>query len=133
MSKYKLIIFDLDDVLYHPDIQCCHTDTKEILHLLYKMNYSLAICSHNSNALNIVKKLGIYDYFTTIISNCISESKQPQLHQILDMHPNIRPEEMIFFDDMFEHCQTAKRMGMYAVHIDWRLGITLTNIVLLLI
>jgi FMN phosphatase YigB (HAD superfamily) len=128
MSNYKLIIFDLDDVLYNPEILCLFEQTKEILQILHKMKYTLAICSHNYNALNIVKKLGISDYFTTVIGECISESKLPQLQKLLDTHPMIKPEEMIFFDDMYEHCQTAKKIGIEAVHINWRLGINFTNI-----
>jgi len=132
MSNYKLVIFDLDDVLYNPDAQCLFEQTKEILQVLHKMNYALAICSHNYNALNIVKKLGISEYFTTIIGECISESKLPQLQKILDIHSIIKPEEMIFFDDMYEHCKTAKRIGISAIHINWRVGINFTNIETLL-
>ena len=128
MSNYKLVIFDLDDVLYNPDTQSLFGQTKEILKVLHEMDYILAICSHNSNAVNIVKKRGIYDHFTTIIGNCISESKLPQLQKIVDIYSLIKPEEMIFFDDMYEHCQTAQQIGISAVHTNWRSGVTLTNI-----
>ena len=132
MPNYKLVILDLDDVLYNPDTLSLFEQTKEILKVLHKMNYTLAICSHNSNAVSIVKKLGIYDYFTTIIGECKSESKLPQLQKIVDIYSLIKPEEMIFFDDMYEHCQSARRIGISAVHTDWRSGVTFTNITPLL-
>lgn len=127
------LIFDLDDTLYNPDTRTLCTDTKEVLQTLSALGHTLTVCSHNVSAVDILKRVGIFHHFETVVGDCCGLSKIPQLQQLLLQHPTVLYQDMIFFDDLSEHCTAFANIGIRTVHVKWQTGITMDDINFLLL
>lgn len=76
-----------------------------------------AICSASKSAALIVEKLGITDYFSTIVGgNDITKSKpDPEVFLLAADRLRIIPANCAVFEDSFAGLTGAKRVGMKAV------------------
>jgi FMN phosphatase YigB (HAD superfamily) len=50
------------------------------------------------------------------------------LSKILEKFNDIKPEEMVFFDDMVENIKEAKSLGINAILVDWKVGVTFEQV-----
>jgi len=121
-----VVIFDLDDTLYNMDTLSALPDSNEVIKTLHINGYKLAICSHNSKAESIIKRLGWFDLFDIIVGFCHDDSKEKHLQQIIDYYP--LGTCFIFFDDMEKHCITASCLGMRSYKVLWKTGVTMNDL-----
>jgi len=83
-----------------------------------KMNgIKSAICSASKSAAFIIDKLGITQYFDTIVGGQdITKSKpDPEVFLVAAERLNVLPDECVVFEDAYAGIEGAKRGGMKAV------------------
>ena len=82
-------------------------------------NYRIALGSSSKNAEMILKTLGIYDLFETIIDGTkTTRSKpDPQVFQMAANELNLNPSECIVFEDAIKGIEAAKAGGFYTIGI----------------
>lgn len=132
----KLVIFDLDDTLRHDGFDdndkymdgfLCK-ETIDILKYLKKNNHVVALASHNIDAVGIVTRFKIHQYFDILLGECDDAStKMPLVNKILE-ETGLEKKDIIFFDDLREITDDLKRNGIVAKQIDWCHGVTMKDI-----
>ncbi len=89
----------------------------ELLVNLKEEKIPLAIGSSSKNARPIIEKLGIKEYFTTIIDgNDLTQAKpDPQVYRLAAKGLKMKPESCVVFEDGYVGIVAAKKAGMVAV------------------
>ena len=129
MKKYKLVIFDLDDVLIkNRNIPELHDDTINVLNALKHEKYMIALCSHNCNASKILDRHNIKKYFGKVAGYCKGDTKIDNLKDILAHYPKLDVAEMIFFDDLIENINLFKEHNIDGCLISPKTGITMRHL-----
>jgi phosphoglycolate phosphatase-like HAD superfamily hydrolase len=118
----------LDDTTFNPDTLSALPDSNKVIKTLHLNGYKLAICSHNTKADFIIKRLGWYELFDIIVGFCHDDSKEKHLQQIIEFYPT--NTNFIYFDDMEKHCTTASRLGMCSYKVSWKTGVTMNDLYL---
>jgi len=92
---------------------------KDVLDSAKKEGIRIALCSASKNAGKIISKLGLYDYFDTIVDgNDIKRSKpDPEVFLLACERLGISPEECAVIEDAYAGIEAAKAGGMKAVGI----------------
>ncbi len=130
MSVYKLVIFDLDDCLIHEgfDEPIICDDTIEILKYLKNMDVKISLASHNYQGLEILKRIGLYEYFDPqLCCAFFDDTKKKHLASIISTS-GIPHEDIIFFDDLDCNIIYGRSIGIQSIRVDYRKGITLEQI-----
>lgn len=129
MSDKKLVIFDLDDTLCHEGTgvykdKVLSKEAKVVLDYLQKEGHLLAVASHNTEAVRMVKELGISQFFFKIVGyRPKSYKKMPLVEEILK-ETNMSKDDVVFFDDLYENVSELKRKGIKARIVNWQTGVT---------
>ena len=89
----------------------------EILTFLKKENYPIALGSASKNATTILKKVGLYDLFDTIVDgNSVAKAKpDPEVFLIAARNLNRSPENCVVFEDSSAGITAAKSAKMKAI------------------
>jgi len=89
----------------------------DFLNSLKKHGIKCAICSASKSAAYIIEKLGITDYFDTIVGGQdITKSKpDPEVFLVAAERLNVFPAECVVLEDAYAGLEAAKRAGMKAV------------------
>lgn len=92
---------------------------KNFIEELKKRNIKTALGSASKNAMTILKKLEITNYFDSIIDGTkVSKAKpDPEVFLKAAEELKIKPEECIVFEDAQAGIEAAKNGGMYAVAV----------------
>ncbi len=112
---FKVAIFDLDMTLW--DGEKLYDDTVKILQHMKNNNVHMYIASFHSAAPLVIKDLGIINYFKEIHYGMFC-SKACMIERILQKHPNVKKNEVIFFDDNLPNIKdVSKKHGIHTVLI----------------
>ena len=126
---YKVIIFDLDDVLIHegfePYLLC--DDVIDVLTYLKNKNYKLAIASHNDDTIEILTKTNLLKYFD-YIQGFDDVSKTKHFKNIID-HFKINYNDCYLFDDLQANIDLAERLGIKCKLVNYITGVTMYDII----
>jgi HAD superfamily phosphatase (TIGR01681 family) len=131
---YSVAIFDLDDTLICRQNDTLYTDVKNILSYLKDKNITIALASYNSNAIKVLQKHDIYDYFDIIkfenwkdkyLINSY-DKKETMLRSIL-LQTTTTTNDAVFFDDDERYFNTAEKIGLKMCKIG-DTGITMNDI-----
>lgn len=133
LSKHKndiqLVIFDMDQTLIEWIGGDAHLFpcVKNILKSLSQHGYYIALATYNRWAALYLTRLGVISYFDMIETDIVNtldkvDYKTTMLQNILDNF-KIPPENVLFFDDQKRNLETATRMGIRGVYVDYT-GIT---------
>ena len=119
--KIKLVIFDLDKTLID-DEQKLYEDSLKTIKFLHSKNIKIAIASYNGSAKYILRKLNMIDYFDSVY--CVNwqllkfiDHKHNMLSTIIKDY-EIKPQNILFIDDMELNIKTAKNMNILTHHIN---------------
>lgn len=133
LSKYKndirLVIFDLDQTLVdwiggEAHLFPC---VRNILESLASNGFKIALATYNRWAEHFLTKLGVVSFFDMIETDIVNtldklDYKATMLQNILENF-QIPPEKVLFFDDQKRNLETATRIGIHGVYVDYT-GIT---------
>lgn len=130
-----LVIFDLDDCLIHEGFE--HVDgiflfpeTLQVLQYLKLREHDIAIASHNDDAIALLKKNKISQFFSFVIGfqpNTLT--KIPHLTIILDHFKGLYdPEDCVYFDDLEQYVIESQSIGMNGRVVSHLDGVTLANL-----
>ncbi len=112
---FKVVIFDLDLTLWNGRVM--YNDTLQILKYMRKNNIPMYIASFHSAAPFVTHNLGIINYFNEIHYGQFS-SKAHMISQILKYHPNVKKNEILFFDDdKFNIEDVRRKHGIRTIHV----------------
>ena len=92
---------------------------KKLLIRLKANGYKIALGSASKNALRILEKLNVVEYFDTIVDgNMVSKAKpDPEVFLRAASNLGVSPESCIVFEDAFSGVEAAKRAGMEVIGI----------------
>ena len=136
-----LAIFDFDFTLsyvddnFHsnPELHVreyhLYPDVDVILYVLKSLNIRLAVASNNINCPELLKELGINKYFDLVLAYNDSTEKVSHVKTIMEHFPEIKPEDITFFDDSKGNIEACKTLGIKCCLIDVNFGITWKNTV----
>lgn len=130
-SNLKLVVFDLDDTLHFSDIDMLPDHVVNILQYFTDNNIKIALASLNTHAPNYLMNYSIMRYFDALEwrlptmqvgtpeekAEFISMRKNKMFERLLT-HFNVRPSEVLFFDDLWFNIADIERMGVNCVLVD---------------
>lgn len=125
----KLFVFDLDNTLYLWNVDDrTRMDYEQrlsnFLHFLKWKQKRLAIASFHTDPEMILKRMGIHHLFDVIIGRNRTFRKDDMLCNIMEI-TNCKPNDTVFFDDMYDNVRTVRFMGIECVLVNQRRGIDL--------
>lgn len=125
----KIAIFDFDNTLVHegfePPIEC--PEAFDVIKFLHKKNFIICIASFNKYAKELCLQTSFCDYIDLIIGLNTQDKKDYHFKTILEYF-ECKPTDCIFFDDIKENVVYAKKLGMKAKLVNWKKGVTMSNI-----
>lgn len=135
MTNIKLVIFDLDDTLItrnNEDEVILLPDTLLVLEFLKQQKIQIAIASHNKETLSILKQLGIYNYFDSIVAyhdNTYKYSHVKSICKLLKTSYN----ETLFCDDFpINTLHVNSQLGTKIYKVNCMKGVQLEDIIRLI-
>lgn len=130
MTKFNLIVFDLDDTLICARTKVFLYDVENLLISLKNEGYKLALASYNPYADDVLKKRRLYHYFDFI------EYEDWRFQDELDMKENmlktilrksnVEAEKILFIDDQIRFIEKAQMLGL-KTHV-YRYGMDMNQI-----
>lgn len=122
MTK-KLAIFDLDETLICWDTRQLFPQARSCLLDLRSLGFELAVASYNAHAEKNLECLGIRNLFGYIETEVVTkddwwliDNKKQMLLSLIEKNEGLAAQT-IFFDDQMRFVESAKMLGIVAVHV----------------
>lgn len=129
-----LFIFDLDDTLINEGFDdipgvFLFDETLKVLDYLLLNNHTLAIATHNDNALAQLKKNKLDKYFdVNLVVAFDNISKIPHLKKLINICNDIDIKNFVYIDDLKIHTDEAKLLNIFSYNSSYITGITMKDI-----
>ena len=125
----KIAIFDFDDTLIHegfdPVIECA--ESYEVLRFLHSKKYIICLATLNEYASELSKQTSFYNYIDSFFEKNTDDFKNSHLNAIMEYY-NCNPDDCIFFDDIKENIQQARKLGIKSKLVNYKKGVTMNNV-----
>ena len=94
-------------------------DVPKVLMYLKQHNVPMALGSASKNAVPILKKVGLFSYFNTIVDGThVTKAKpDPEVFLIAASNLGLKPEDCIVFEDALAGIEAANTAGMISIGI----------------
>ena len=111
-EDYLSLIVKMDESEILPDVQ-------KVLTLLKKNNMPIALGSASKNAIPILEKVKLMDYFDVIVDGThVTKAKpDPEVFLIAAEQLGVRPKDCVVFEDAVAGIEAANNAGMLSIGI----------------
>lgn len=125
----KVAIFDFDETLVHggyePPIEC--VESLAVVKYLHKKGFIICLATLNEYAHELCEQTSFNNYVDSIVALDTDDYKYYHFNKILDYY-GCEPEDCIFFDDIIENIECARKLGIKAKKVNYKKGVTMNNV-----